>query len=48
MAGNRKTRKICSRRLLPKELSVGGRQKNQSFEVEDEQHCDVAVFHLFV
>lgn len=46
MAGNRKTRYVCSRRLCPKELSVGGRQKNQLLKMEDEHHRGVAVFHF--
>ena len=29
LAGNKKTRNVSSRRACPKELKVGGRQKNQ-------------------
>ncbi len=32
--------------FVPKKLSVGGRQKNQLRKMEDEYHCDDAVFHF--
>ena len=33
---------------MPKELTVDGRQKNQSFLMDGEQHCGAAVLHYGV